>query len=92
MFISDVYEKMAEGTRSLDPFAALYLTANFVKVNNRKPFFFFWAHRGHQITRGIRISAGNPQPQQHSRSVPLKKVIAHPVVWDGGCSEEVLKD
>lgn len=39
VFFSDVYEKMAEGTRSLDPFAALYLTANFVKVNNRKPFF-----------------------------------------------------
>lgn len=39
VFFSDVYEKMAEGTRSLDPFAALYLTANFVKVNNQKPFF-----------------------------------------------------
>lgn len=48
--LSDVYEKMAEGTRSLDLFAALYLTANFVKVTNQKSW---GGHGRHQITRGI---------------------------------------
>lgn len=53
MFPSDVYEKMAEGTRSLDPFAALYLTANFVKVNNRMPFFW-----GGGLTEDIKLHVG----------------------------------
>lgn len=74
LFFSEVYEKMAEGTRSLYLFAALYLTANFVKVTNRK--LVFGSRTTSNCARDINIC--------RKPSTPTAEVMAPTGVWDDG--------